>query len=201
MIFYKLLDLLPVKMEQVIWNMVDKIYEVKCYIRNRYIVKTNTLTATSLPPGQWYDFDTRMLHCLFDGLVDFVEIESAGCRTGSKWLYWRSQRDAKAGIAHLEWASNLEDSPHQAHVAKETLAIYNWWKNERPNRPDPLEVSGWSAYCDENPGFTPLGDKPERERKSVKKMLNQIQKMESEHYNEDTKMMIRLINIRDGLWV
>ena len=36
----------------------------------------------------------------------------------------------------------------QALAALETLALYSWWKNERKNRPDPHDASGWSGYCD-----------------------------------------------------
>jgi hypothetical protein len=38
---------------------------------------------------------------------------------------------------------------NQALAAQETIVLYRWWKEVRPTRQDPMEASGWSAYCDE----------------------------------------------------
>jgi len=155
---------------------VDQIYSLKYYINNRWVTRTHTLTSSSLKRGQWHEFDTRLLHCMFDELVNYVEVEEAWshivwdkeAREKYKppfyawgWFRWRTWRSAEAGIAKLQWASSLtneewleEDKKHlaepthQALTAQELLKLYDWWKNIRPARADPHEASGWSAICD-----------------------------------------------------
>jgi hypothetical protein len=158
------------------WS-ASRINDVRCYINNRWVIKKHALTS-NLEPGKWYDFDTRLLHAVFDELVNFVEIEQAWMqvvfseeeckkyktpwyRTIFRIGFWRSP---EAGIAYLEWAAGLKidedcvdkNDPNfgrptfQALAAQETLVLYNWWKKERPKRLDPSEASGWSEYCEEN---------------------------------------------------
>lgn len=55
---------------------LDRLRDIRHYIDNRWISKTHALTST-LKRGQWYELDTRLLHSVFDELVDFVEIEQA----------------------------------------------------------------------------------------------------------------------------
>ena len=149
--------------------------DMRHYIDNRWISRTHQLTS-HLTRGQWHDFDYRMLHCLFDELVNFVEVEQAWIhvlfsdneykkyknflhRALSNIGLWRCP---EAGLAYLHWAAELKqneewddkDDPSfgqptaQAVVAQETLALYTWWK-ERPKRPDPMDASGWTALCEE----------------------------------------------------
>lgn len=49
---------------------------MRCYIKNRGATKSHALTS-NLERGKWHDFDTRLLHAAFDGLVNLVEIEQA----------------------------------------------------------------------------------------------------------------------------
>ena len=62
-----------------IWWPVDKIYDVKYYINNRWVTRTHSLTAhpRDIKPGTWCDVGNRFLPCLFNELVDFVEVELA----------------------------------------------------------------------------------------------------------------------------
>lgn len=155
----------------------DKLYAFKYWINNRFITHTHRLTS-NLPKGVWHDLDTRILHCLFDELVNFVEIEQAwnyilwntDKRKEHKapWYavgYWRFRvwRSPGAGLEYLLWASNLtmkEDfglepgdenygkPTSQAITAKEIIVLYYWWKEARPARLDPYDASGWSDLCD-----------------------------------------------------
>lgn len=163
-----------------LWWPVDKIYDVKYYINNRWVTRTHSLTAHSrdIKPGQWCDVGNRFLPCLFNELVDFVEIELAWWHIAwsdkderkkydapfwaTGWFRWRVWRSPQAGLDNLEWQRNLvwsEDevgagSPligkptHQAIRAQEILDLYRWWTEVYPNRPDPHDASGWSEYCD-----------------------------------------------------
>jgi hypothetical protein len=216
----------------------DRINDVRYYINNRWVVRSHALTAhpRDIRPGQWQDVGNRFLPCLFNELVDFVEIEQAWhhviwdeearkkyetpwwqrnwyTRWGTKW------RSPEAGLAYLDWASarvldenwGVEpDHPdygkptHQALAAQEIKALYTWWKEVYPKRPDVYDASGWTAYCEGRRaagyGLLDLEDKTEDERKQCRTALNLSQEIEKAYEDEDEQMLIRLIKIRDALW-
>ena len=162
-----------------IWWPVDKLYDIKYYINNRWITRTNSLTAhpRDIKPGQWADVGNRFLPCLFNELVDFVEVELAWWHIAwspedrkkyeapfwaTGWFRWRTWRSPQAGLDNLEWQRNLvwqeeecePGSPnigqptYQAVKAQEILELYKWWTEVYPKRPDVHDASGWTAYCD-----------------------------------------------------
>jgi len=160
---------------------VRKLYDVKYYINNRWITRSHALTAHArdIKPGDWCDVGNRFLPCLFNELVDFVEVELAwwhlaweGKEARAKynapwwafgWFRVRTWRCPQAGLDNLKWQSELTwqenevgaDSPNlnkptpQAIKAKEILELYTWWTVTYRNRPDPHDASGWSQYCDD----------------------------------------------------
>jgi len=159
---------------------VRKIYDIKYYINNRWVSRTHALTAhpRDIKPGQWCDVGNRFLPCLFNELVDFVEVEQAWhyiawdeeARKKYQapfwswgWFRWRTWRCREAGLAHLEWSMSLtldkdwgveEGSENygqptgQALRAKEIKELYMWWTTVYRYRPDPHDASGWTDYCD-----------------------------------------------------
>ena len=159
---------------------VRKIYDLKYYINNRYITRTHALSASpvDIKPGTWMDVGNRFLPCLFNELVNFVEVETAWSHIawGSKedrakynppfyasgWWRWRTWRCPQAGLDHLDWAMSLtynedwlsKDDPKfgkptpQAIRAKELKELYVWWTETYRSRPDPYDASGWTAYCE-----------------------------------------------------
>ena len=158
---------------------VRKLYDIKYYINNRWVSRTHSLTAHSrdIKPGQWQDVGNRFLPCLFNELVDFVEIETAWSHIAwggdenrakydppfwaSGWFRWRTWRCPQAGLDHLDWAmtltnvdwldedkKHLAEPTHQAKAAKEIKELYIWWTTIYPNRPDPYDASGWTEYCE-----------------------------------------------------
>ena len=149
-----------------------KVRDVKTYLTNRYVSKIHALTST-LERGKYYEYERRLLHCVFDSLVDYVEIEEAWMQVGwgdkdvgSKYkstcrFWWQEWRCPEAGVDRLEWAAglvldknmgveegtaNYGKSTSQAQTAQEILELYKWWKFERPARPDPWVASGWAAF-------------------------------------------------------
>lgn len=156
----------------------DRFHDIRYYINNRWVSHTHRLTAhpRDIKPGSWCDVGNRFLPCLFNELVDFVEIEQAWhhvlwseeerkkyevpwWRRG--FLRWRTWRCPEAGLEYLRWASTLtneefldEDEKHlaeptyQAKAAKEIIELYTWWKEVYPKRPDVHDASGWTAYCE-----------------------------------------------------
>lgn len=161
-------------LQDFVYFVPNKINDIRYHLNNRFYTKTHALTS-NLPRGQFHEFDTRMLHCLFDELVNFVEVEKAWMLVcwnddaKSKyavplfrrkwWLRWFQEwRCAEAGLNYLDWEISLVnndwcDETHpeygkptqQALTAAETKELYTWWTSVRPNRPDPYDASGWSA--------------------------------------------------------
>lgn len=164
------------KIQDIVNYPTDKLYDLKYYLVNRFVSKTHTLTSSSLQKGTYHEFDSRLLHCAFDELVNFVEVEKAHMMVAwdkearkkfvTPWYArgrWKTRtwRSSAAGIAYLEWESRLKfdedmgvSKTHpdynkltdQAHAAIEVMRLYTWWKTERPNRVDPYELSGLNAH-------------------------------------------------------
>jgi hypothetical protein len=156
----------------------DRFHDIRYYINNRWVSHSHRLTAhpRDIKPGSWCDVGNRFLPCLFNELVDFVEIEQAWhhCLWSEEerkkyevpwwrrsFLRWRTWRCPEAGLEYLRWASTLtneefldEDEKHlaeptyQAKAAKEIIELYTWWTEVYPKRPDVHDASGWTAYCD-----------------------------------------------------
>lgn len=200
---------------------------VRYYINNRFSTKTHCLEST-LPRGQWYDMDTRILHCLFDELVNFVEQEQAWMtfvfdtekKKKQGWRkYWRSSwRDPAAGMEYLDWAASLKfgedwgvepDDPRyghptaQAQNAQEVKELYTWWKYTRPSRPDAYDASGWTELTDsleEKYGSMFDQKRTDAEDKMVDDAGKRLSQIEQEYEDEDERMLIRLIKVRKYLW-
>jgi hypothetical protein len=215
---------------------IRKIHDIKYYINNRWVTRTHSLTAhpRDIKPGQWQDVGNRFLPCLFNELVDFVEIETAWSHIAwgekedtakynppfyaSGWWRWRTWRCPQAGLDNLKWQSELihnedycKDQQYymkptpQAVKALELLALYKWWTEVYPNRPDAYDASGWTEYCEasrlSNGGkINWSSDKSPALKKQSSKAHKALQKLEADYEKEDTEMMIRLIKVRHGLW-
>ena len=167
-------------LQTIVYYIPDKLNDVRYYINNRFVSRSHSLTAHArdIRPGSWSDVGNRFLPCMFNELVDFVEIEQAWhhCMWAdearskfnppwwrSGWLRWRTWRCPQAGLAYLTWASGLVidkdmgaepgsdgygEPTYQATAAKEIIALYTWWTETYRNRPDPYEASGWTAACE-----------------------------------------------------
>ena len=163
---------------------ITKLYDIKYYVNNRWVTRTHQLTAhhSAIKPGEWCDLSNRFLPCMFNELVNFVEIESAMHHVAwsdretrakynspfwaSGWFRWRTWRCPAAGVDQLTWAAALrmdddwvaKDDPkygqptYQATAAQEILDLYTWYTEVYANRPDAYEASGWSAYCEASRG-------------------------------------------------
>ena len=165
-------------LQKFVYYIPDRLNDIRYYINNRWITRSHALTAhpRDIAPGTWRDVGNRFLPCLFNELVDFVEIEQAWhhCiwsddaktkfnvpwyRKG--WLRLRTWRCPEAGMEYLRWAETLTNEEfleegekhkaeptYQAKAAKEIIELYTWWTVTYRNRPDPMDASGWSAHCD-----------------------------------------------------
>ena len=164
--------------QKIVYYIPDKLNDIRYYINNRWVSHSHRLTAhhRDIKPGNWCDVGNRFLPCLFNELVDFVEIEQAWhhCMWSDDaktkfnvpwyrkgWLRWRTWRCPEAGMEYLKWASTLTNEEfleegekhkaeptYQAKAAKEIIELYTWWTTTYRNRPDPYDASGWTAYCE-----------------------------------------------------
>ena len=163
--------------------------DIHHYIKNRWFQKTHQLTS-KLKKGEWHDLDERILHCLYDSLVEFVEQE-----VGMESLERQSKFTGK-DWGFEETNPEYNEPVPQALYAQETINLYKWWIEDRPQRPDPYEVSGWNNYCDTNSIEQLLSTTTEEGFKLIEKSRY----IEQLYDNEDTEMLIRLIKIRHYLW-
>jgi len=170
---YWVAEVLLGKLQRWMYTPMDKYHDIVHYIKNRWILKSHALTSSPdyIKRGHWCDLSNRILPCLFNELVDFVEIEVAitnlWCSDNKEkyqptWkdkLPWNTWRSSELGVAYLEWMSSLVNEPGSCHAkdvgkptvhalaAKEILDLYYWWKEEYPNREDPGILPGWTEYC------------------------------------------------------
>jgi hypothetical protein len=165
-------------LQKFVYYIPDRLNDIRYYINNRWVSHSHALTAhpRDIQPGNWSDVGNRFLPCMFNELVDFVEIEQAwhhciwsdDAKTKFEtpwwrkgWLRWRTWRSAEAGMEYLRWAETLTNEEfleegekhkaeptYQAKAAKEIIELYTWWTVTYRNRPDPYEASGWTAACE-----------------------------------------------------
>ena len=165
-------------LQKFVYYIPDKLNDIRYYINNRWVSHSHALTAhpRDIQPGNWSDVGNRFLPCMFNELVDFVEIEQAWhhCIWSDEaktefevpwwrkgWLRWRTWRSPKAGMEYLRWAETLTNEEfleegekhkaeptYQAKAAKEIIELYTWWTVTYRNRPDAYDASGWSEYCE-----------------------------------------------------
>ena len=185
------------KLQNFIYYPSDLYHTINVYVRNRWIDKIHYL-KTGLKPGTYCDLDTRILHGLFNELVDFVETELSHL---SRWdrnkkYKFKNGRCVEAAYDYFEWATNLkydEDygsiSPsdpdygkptQQAEDALKIKELYEWWTKVRPNRYNPHD-----AITKETHG---------------EHYYRLIDEIERSYDHEDTDKLIDLIKIRGALW-
>jgi hypothetical protein len=178
-------------LQNVIYFPYDCYHTIEVYVRNRWIDKCHLLN-TGLKPGQYYEFDYKVLYGLFNEISDHVEKELASLSYDkSKNYKFVNGKCREAGIDYLDWACSLvynedyglqkgEDDygkiTPQALSAQKLKKLYLWWKDTRPNRIDPHDL-----YKDKNDFL-------------------KIEELENNYDNEDTEKLIELIKIRKDIW-
>jgi hypothetical protein len=215
---YYIAEELLSSIQDFVFYIPGQIRDIRSYIKNRFVRRHYTLTS-KLKRGDWHDLDTRILHCCFDELVNFVEVEKAHmlriCHTENPVEKKEISKlsDKEAGLRYLEWEMSLthdyldENNPLYAEPTQQAVDAlwvkdaYTWWTETRPARPDPSDVSGWSEYCDrkhEGKLWSPA--RTDEEREESKHVLDKYHSIEKQYRDEDTNMLIELIKHRGCLW-
>jgi hypothetical protein len=135
------------------------------------------LKILTLNKGQWYDRDEILLHAAFQVLVDFMEQE----------------RPAEI----VDWE---HDEVH-SRAWSELSQLYRWWKEERPQRREPLDDVASppeGAYQILDGGQMIFPDRARHPEYYA--TLEQSQVLEDEWFEEDQRQLHRLIDARPFLW-
>lgn len=180
---YWISDTMLRKLQNLIYYPSDLCYSIRSYLKNRYVTKTHNL-KTGLEKGEWYDLDTRILHALFNELVEFVEIELAHLSKydRNKKYKFKNGRCIEAAYDYFEWANNLPEESYgtQREDSIKIKELYEWWTKQRPYRDDPLMTITKESHGEE-----------------YYKLIDDIEK---DYEKEDTAKLIELIKIRGSLW-
>lgn len=223
-----------------IWWPYDKVCDARYYLFNRYVSKTHYMKTGLEPGQyheiekrllhgmftelvDFIEVEKAWFHCIWDD-EKRAQYKLPWWRGGWRCLRWGVWRCPEAGLDHLEWESNLKfddewmdktdpkygTATPQALAAMEQKRLYDWWKNIRPNRPNPYVESGWNAFCehrrtantgeDEDSWSMHFNDKTDEERVETKRLLESMDAIEKRYDDEDEEMMLALIRIRQHLW-
>lgn len=178
------------------------------------------IVKTGLNPG-YASVDQIILHTNFNLLKDYVEVtvgrHNRFCSPDNnltwteKYVPFYRGRYVNEGIAYLEWETTLADpnlptherSDDQAAAAKEVLALYRWWVDERPAR-KPVEIPeydkqgfGDDLFATFNPNFNHNAP----DYIAYEQALDAAGEQERLWRKQDTDMLVRLMKIREKLWV
>jgi hypothetical protein len=135
------------------------------------------LKIHTLDAGQWYDRDIILLHAAFQVLADFIEREKPD--------------------EIIDW----EHDESSRHIWNEITQLYKWWKEERPNRRDPVDEVVHPP--DEEYAISEGGKMvfPDREKyPEYYAALDKSHELEEEWHGEDQRNLHRLIEVRPHLW-
>lgn len=191
------------------------------WIRYRTVDRYH-IVRTGLEPG-YQSVNSVILHSSFNILKDYVELG-----LGRRMMYTSDgyvpsfsekyipfydrifkRRYVSHGMKYLDWAATLDDpslpvsqrSDQQAIDAREIRELYLWWTKIRPAR----KLHDVPLYSDQGLGMLSSLDTdfdhsaPDYVESSRIHRLND--QLESEWESEDTGMLIRLVKIRDALWI
>jgi len=188
-------------------------------LKNKYIRKHNQINVSTLKDDEWYDTDTRMMHSMFQLLVDFVELEKAhmqvvfGEDDAPKYMRKANYRNGSLGLKYLDWEITLgkEGGANQSKHAKVVKELYTWWAGVRPYRTDLMDVKGsmgvsTNEFYDSDTSkdsmgvFADFGRKKDNEPDLYKDVNKAYEDAEKKYNKEDEQMLIKLVKIRKSLW-
>lgn len=197
------------KLQNFVYYPYDVYNSLKYYIEYRCIYKNHYL-HTRLKVGEYHSISERILHGVFETLVDYVEIDLAKREyfidppkiyNNFKWNPY--SRNRIVGINYLlRMIKEKEDGylTQRANLHLDIFNLYNWW-NSRPYRRDPSEVSGLDKfniqYRNTDTLFPEFSSKLIEKR--YNKLLDKTSKLMDTYEKEDQEQLIKLISIINNL--
>lgn len=161
---------------------------IRIYFNNRFLQKTHALEASKkhLTRGVWYELDDKILPCLFDEFVKFVDNEIS----------------LKALVESS--TMNIETGPW-VNARREMLLLYWWWTEARPSRVAAnynliLFFAEMREKYRSFDHFNYIDKMTPEEITRREQLLQQETEQEAQYENEDTIMLTRLIRIRKHFW-
>mgnify|MGYP006221980523 FL=1 len=138
----------------------------------------------------------QILHDSFTHLQNFVEYNIAQIYTGTEDLSYKSKEN---GIKGLEWLhSQKTKEPHYQAALVEIKALYNWWVDLRVGRTDAWRDID-TTYSQFKEEWLHTTEDKNSEYKEYMDKCRHAEKLQTLYNNEDTKMLLRLIHIRNYL--
>ena len=201
---------------------------LRIYITNRFGCHIHALTANRehLVRGKYYDLDYRLVVCIFDEFVRFIDGEAAAMmiddhkqvplKNRLPVIRWFTEyNNPEQGLAFItsqasevySVESGLSDnnplvgSPTQSAIVwKQLLNVYLWYKNEYPCQKTADELSGYSAHVAQyghHWSRNVLSHKLAEERRQLAKIRDRI---EQEQYDQVTEHLTTILRYRTTLW-
>lgn len=148
--------------------------DARYWLRSRFHPRYRFhVVNTGLPPG-YHDCDSRMLHACMALLSEYVEHEHDGAEELSQFsVSLRANPDPHAEGADLR----------QADLQDEAVAIYRWWKHERPADLSARQDSLMKWY-----------------RSKGEAAYAEFRRLEEKVLSDEESMLLRLMAIRRTLW-
>ena len=190
-------------------------------LKNKYVRKYNLIHIHSLKATEYYGVGDRLLHGMFQLLVDLVELEKAqrqivwGDENVTGHITRGKDRNPEMGLKYLDWeiALGKKGGVNQSENAKQIKELYIWWTVTRINRIELIDIKGTMGISTneyyrnmrlENKKniatiFNEMvRDKDEELYKSVNKAYDDV---EEKYEKEDERMLLQLVKLRKNLLV
>lgn len=186
--------------------------KIKTLIKNVYwdfrnfLFPKNVVKIKSLSKG-YHDPDEMLLYSSFQIFIDFVEKELIPNNQHNMFDLEKEEKRMLSEQYDTEMIDiELKGMKDRNNITKEIMFLYIWWKHQRNLRKSPLE-----EYKKNNPSNRhPFIEKVNKEGETVSTVIlddayTDVIRQNYKHtlacYEEDTKMLVRLINVREALWI
>ena len=181
---------------------------VVIYLYNRFVSRSHVLSSSNLRAGKYYEIENRVLNCMFDTLVDYVEVEcahanheydyrAAGTMPPTEWasvllaIRGRRWRHPRAGIDRLLWEASLVND--MDYGAAPGDPEWNQPTFQALRAQEALALYMWWKHT------RPARRDPYSLQRGLAAHLDGFL-IEEQHDAEDVEMMVRLVRILKSLW-